>query len=72
MCIEYSSTSVTCIFRDLVRKWRHNSDDSTDVIFTLILLVLYFILLSSCVIHHLLWHLFYAAQFQGQMFCLHY
>ena len=72
MCIKYSSTSVTCIFRDLVRKWRHNSDDSTDVIFRLILLVLYFILLSSCVIHHLLWHLFYAAQFQGQMFCFHY
>ena len=72
LCIEYSSTSVTCKFRDLVRKWHHNSDDSTDIIFRLILSVLYFSLLSSCVIHHLLWHLFYAAQFQGQMICYHY
>ena len=54
-------------FHDLVRKWHHNSDDSTDIIFRLILLVLYFSLISSCVIHHLLWHLFFAAQFQGQM-----
>ena len=72
ICIEYSSTSVTCKFRDLVRKWHHNSDDSTEIIFRLILSVLYFSLLSSCVIHHLLWHLFYAAQFQGQMICFHY
>ena len=59
-------------FRDLVRKWHHNSDDSTDIIFRLILSVLYFSLISSCVIHHLLWHLFFAAQFQGQMICFHY
>ena len=59
-------------FRDLVRKWPHNSDDSTDIIFRLILLVLYFSLISSCVIHNLLWHLFFAAQFQGQMICFHY
>ena len=73
ICIEYSSTSVTCIkFRDLVRKWHHNSDDSTDIIFRQILSVLYFSLISSCVIHHLLWHLFFAAQFQGQIICFHY
>ena len=72
VCIEYSSTSVTCKFRDLIRKWHHNSDDSTDIIFRLILSVLYFSLLSSCVIHHLPWHLFYDAQFQGQMICFHY
>ena len=59
-------------FRDLVRKWHHNSDDSTDIIFRLILSVLYFSLISSCVIHHLLWHLFFAAQFQGQIICFHY
>ena len=59
-------------FRDLVRKWHHNSDDSTDIIFRLILSVLYFSLISSCVIHHLLWHLFFAAQFQGKMICFHY
>ena len=74
ICIEYSSTSVTSVstFRDLVRKWHHNSDDSTDIIFKIILSVLYFSLISSCVIHHLLWHLFFAAQFQGQMICFHY
>ena len=74
ICIEYSSTSVTSVltFRDLVRKWHHNSVDSTDIIFRLILSVLYFSLISSCVIHHLLWHLFFAAQFQGQMICFHY
>ena len=72
ICIAYSSTSLTCKFRDLVRKWHHNSDDSTDIIFRLILSVLYFSLISSCVIHHLLWHLFFAAQFQGQMICFHY
>ena len=74
ICIEYSSTSVTSVltFRDLVRKWHHNSDDSTDIIFRLILSVLYFSLISSCVIHHLLWHLFFAAQFQDQMICFHY
>ena len=72
ICIAYSSTFVTCKFRDLVRKWHHNSDDSTDIIFRLILSVLYFSLISSCVIHHLLWHLFFAAQFQGQMICFHY
>ena len=48
-------------FCDLVRKWLHNSDDSTDIIFTLTLSVLYFNLISSCVIHQLLWHLFFAA-----------
>ena len=46
-------------FRDLVRKWHHSSNDSTDVIFRLILSVLYFSLISSCVSHHLLWHLFF-------------
>ena len=73
ICIEYSSTSVTSVltFRDLVRKWHHNSVDSTDIIFRLILSVLYFSLISSCVIHHLLWHLFFAAQFQGQMISFH-
>ena len=59
-------------FRDLVRKWHHNWDDSTDIIFRLILSVFYFSLISSCVIHHLLWHLFFATQFQGQMICFHY
>ena len=58
-------------FRDVVRM-AHNSDDSTGIIFRLILPVLYFSLISSCVIHHLLWHLFFAAQFQGQMICFHY
>ena len=28
---------MTCTFRDLVRKWYHNPDDSTDIIFRLIL-----------------------------------
>ena len=68
-CIESSSTSAAppvLTFRDLVRKWHHNSYDSTDIIFRLILSVLYFSLISSCVIHHLLWHLFFAVQFQGQ------
>ena len=39
-------------FRDLVRKWHHNSDDSTDISFRLILSVLYFSLISisSCAI----------------------
>ena len=74
ICIEYSSTSVTSVLtiRDLVRKWHHNSDDSTDIIFKIILSVLYFSLISSCAIHHLLWHLFFAAQFQDQMICFHY
>ena len=54
-------------FLDLVRKWHHNSNDSTDIIFRLTLSVLYFSLTSSCVIHHLPWHLFFAAQFQGQI-----
>ena len=58
---------MTCKFLDLVRKWHHNPDDSTDIIFRLILSALPFSLKSSCVIHHLLWHLFFAAQFQGQM-----
>ena len=66
------STSVTCKFLDLVRKWHHNPDDGTDIIFRLILSVFPFSLISSCVIHHLLWHLFFAAQFQGQMICFHY
>ena len=35
ICIEYSSTSMTCKFRDLVRKCHHNSDNSTDIIFRL-------------------------------------
>ena len=72
ICIEYSSTFVTSKFRDLLRKWHHNSDDRTDIIVRLILSVLYFSLLSSCVIHHLLQHIFYASQFQGQMICFHY
>ena len=74
ICIEYSSTSVTSVLtiRDLVGKWHHNSDDNTDIIFKIILSVLYFSLISSCVIHHLLWHLFFAAQFQDQMICFHY
>ena len=67
-----SPLSANGLFRDLVRKWHHNSDDSTDIIFRLILSVLYFSLISSCVIHHLLWHLFFAAQFQGQMIGFHY
>ena len=74
ICIEYSSTSVTSLltFRDLVRKWHHNSDDSTDIIFKTILSVLHFSLILSCVIHQLLWHLFFAAQFrQDQMICFH-
>ena len=72
-CIEYSSTSVTCKFRDLVRKWYHNSDVSTDIIFRLILSVLYFSLLSSCVIHHLLWHYFMLPSFKARcMICFHY
>ena len=66
------STSVTCKFLNLVRKWHHNPDDSTDITFRLILSVLLFSLIWSCVIHHLLWHLFFAAQFQGQMICFHY
>ena len=74
ICIEYSSTSVTSVltFRDLVRKWHQNSDDSTDIIFKILLSVPHFSLISSCVIHQLLWHLFFAAQFQGQMICFHY
>ena len=54
ICIQYSSTSVTSVLtvRDWLRKWHHNSDDSTDIIFKIILLVLYFSLISSCVIHH--------------------
>ena len=33
ICIEYSSTSVTSVltFRDLVRKWHHNSDEKVRV-----------------------------------------
>ena len=46
---------MNCKFGALVRKWHHNSDDSTDIIFRLILSVLYFSLLTSCVIHHLLY-----------------
>ena len=65
------STSVTCNFLDLVRKWHHHSDDSTDIIFRLILSVLPFSLISNGVIRHLLWHLFFATQFQGQMLCFH-
>ena len=57
------STSVTCNFLDLVRKWYHNPDDSTDIIFRLLLSVLPFSLISSCVVHDQLWHLFFAAQF---------
>ena len=74
ICIEYSSTSVTSVltFRNLVRKWHHNSDDTTDIIFKIILSVPYFSLISSCVIHHLPWHLFFGAQFQDQMICVHY
>ena len=56
----------------MVRKWHHNSDDSIDIIFRLILSFLYFTLISICVILHLLWHLFFAAQFQGKMICFHY
>ena len=38
ICIEYSFTSVTCIkFRELVRKWHHNSDDSTDIVLVIII-----------------------------------
>ena len=55
-----------------IRKWHHNSDDSTDIIFRLILSVLYFSLISSCVSHHPLWHLFFASQFQCKMICFHY
>ena len=66
ICIEY-------IFQ---RNWHHNPDDSTDIIFRLILSVLPFSLISSCVIHHQLLQLFLAAQFQGmlqgQMICFHY
>ena len=29
------STSLTCKTLDLVRKWHHNQDDSTDIIFRL-------------------------------------
>ena len=47
ICIEYSSTSVTSKFRDWVRKWHHNPDDRTDIIFRLILSVLHFSLISS-------------------------
>ena len=74
ICIEYSSTSVTSVltFRDVVRKWHHNSDDSTDIIVKIILSVLHFSLILSFVIHQLLWHLFFAAQFQDQMICFHY
>ena len=46
------STSVTCNFLDSIRKWHHNPDDSTEIMFRLILSVLHFSLILSCVIHH--------------------
>ena len=54
-------------FRDVVRKWHHNSDNTTDtrLIIYYILSVLYFNLISSCVIHHLLWHLVFAVSLNG-------
>ena len=61
------STSVTSKFLDLVRKWHHNPDANTDIIFRLISSVFLFSLKSNCVTHHQLCHLFFAAQPQGQM-----
>ena len=62
---------VICKFLDLVRSWHHNPDDSTDIRFRLILSVLPFSLISSCLIDDQLWQLFFAAQFQGHMICFH-
>ena len=59
------STSVTCKFLDLIRKWHHNPDDSTDIIFRLILSVFPFSLISRSVIHHQLWRLFFCCLVAG-------
>ena len=41
------STSVTSKFLDFVRKWHHNPDDCTDIVFRPILSVFLFSLISS-------------------------